>query len=333
MSSAQSRDLASLGSLSVVVSVFNSKNTIPALVDRARGALEDLGRPWEILLVNDGSRDGSWESIVDLAGRDSRIRGLDFWRNYGQHNAVLCGIRAARHDVIVTLDDDLQNPPEEIGSLLAELGRGFDVVYGTPQAEQHGLVRDLASRITKIVMQQSLGIDVGTKLSSFRAFRASLRKVFEGYQGPFVSIDVLLSWSTANFGSVVVAHDERTSGRSNYTLGKLVAHGINVITGFSTTPLRLASWTGFCFTLFGLGVLAYVVVRHLIEGESVPGFPFLASIIAIFSGAQLFAFGIMGEYLARIHVRLLDRPPYAIRRSTDASGVPPASPTGELGVL
>jgi len=160
-----------------------------------------------------------------------------------------------------------------------------------------------------------MGADTARRVSAFRAFRTRLRGAFENYQSPFVSIDVLLTWGTQRFGSVEVEHRARQIGRSNYTLRALITHALTVATGFSTLPLRLASILGFSFTVLGLAILVYVVTIYLMRGGSVPGFPFLASMIAIFSGAQLFALGILGEYLARIHSRMMERPTYAIAES------------------
>jgi undecaprenyl-phosphate 4-deoxy-4-formamido-L-arabinose transferase len=153
-------------------------------------------------------------------------------------------------------------------------------------------------------------------VSAFRAFRTELREAFATYHSPYVSIDVLLTWATTRFTAVMVPHAERKYGTSNYTFRKLVTHAINMITGFSILPLQFASLTGFLFTLFGILVFVYVVGRYVVEGTPVAGFPFLASIIAIFSGAQLFALGIIGEYLARIHFRTMDRPVYTVRSTT-----------------
>jgi undecaprenyl-phosphate 4-deoxy-4-formamido-L-arabinose transferase len=177
-------------------------------------------------------------------------------RNYGQHNALLCGIREAKHDVIITMDDDLQNPPEEIPKLLSKLAEGYDVVYGTPANEQHGLWRDLASQATKIALQGAMGAKTARKVNAFRAFRAKVRDAFGNYQSPFVSIDVLLTWGTTQFAAIQVKHEVRRIGRSNYTFRKLITHALNMITGFSTLPLQLASLMGFAFSFFGLGVLA-----------------------------------------------------------------------------
>ena len=302
-------------SISVVVPVYNSEASLPLLIARLEPALNDFGS-FEIILVNDGSRDSSWTVIEDLAARFKSVRGIDLMRNFGQHNALLCGIRAAKGRVIVTIDDDLQNPPEEIPALLAKLGEGYDVVYGTPQKETHGFARDLASRITKIALQSAMGAETARNVSAFRAFRAHLRDAFETYRGPFVSIDVLLTWATTRFAAIPVKHEPRQLGQSGYTLGRLIAHAMNMMTGFSTLPLQLASIVGFAFTLIGAFALAFVLIRYLLQGVIVAGFVFLASLISIFSGAQLFALGVIGEYLARMHFRMMDRPPYAVRAGT-----------------
>lgn len=304
-------------SVSAVVPVYNGEPTLPELCERLGLVLEGCTRDFEILLVNDGSRDASWQRIQQIARRSGRVRGIDLMRNYGQHNALLCGIRSARHEVVVTLDDDLQNPPEEIPLLLARLAEGFDVVYGQPLDEQHGFWRDRASQITKLVLQASMGAEIARQISAFRALRTQLRDGFAGYRGPFVSIDVLLTWSTTRFGAVRVKHVPRKAGTSNYGARQLVTHALDMVTGFSTLPLQLASMIGFLFTLFGMLVLVYALGRTLIFGVSVPGFAFLASIIAIFSGAQLFGIGIIGEYLSRVHRRAMDRPVYVVRDHTE----------------
>ncbi len=300
-------------SVSVVVPVYNSADILPLLVARLEAVLGLLGCTYEIILVDDGSRDESGSIIEKLAVTSTTIRGIILMRNYGQHNALLCGIRAAGKDVIVTMDDDLQNPPEEITKLLVKLGEGYDVVYGIPQKQRHGFLRGLASRMTKLTLSSTMGAETARHVSAFRAFRAEAREAFSVYKGSFVSIDVLLTWGVTRFTAIPVQHDARHTGQSNYTLRKLFTHALNMMTGFSILPLQLASLIGFVFTLFGFLILVYVIGRYLIAGSSVPGFAFLASIIAIFSGAQLFALGIIGEYLARVHFRMLDRPPYIVR--------------------
>ncbi len=298
---------------SVVIPVYNSADTLELLIQRLGKVLPNVAEAFEVIMVNDGSPDNSWEIIEQLAAQNPWVVGIRLIRNFGQHNATLCGIRQARFETIVTMDDDLQNPPEEIHLLLAQLAKGYDVVYGVPRRAQHGLWRDLASQATKIALKGAMGVGIARNVSAFRAFRTQVRDGFAQYTGPFVSVDVLLTWGAARYSSVQVLHEPRAKGVSNYTFRKLVVHALNMITGFSTLPLRFASLLGFAFTLFGIGVLFYVVGRYLIEGTSVAGFPFLASVIAIFSGVQLLTLGIMGEYLARMYSRMMERPPYVVR--------------------
>ncbi|MBL8163004.1 MAG: glycosyltransferase family 2 protein [Anaerolineae bacterium] len=305
-------------SISVVIPVYNGALSLPELVRQLEQVLPTLAEQYEIIFVEDDGKDNSWEVIRQLAREYPWVRGFKHMRNFGQHNALLCGIRQARYEVIVTMDDDLQHPPEEIQKLLERLDENVDVVYGTPQREQHGFLRDMASQVTKIALQSAMGVDVARNVSAFRVFRARLRDAFANYQSPYVSIDVLLTWGTTRFAAIPVRHDPRRLGVSNYTLRKLIVHALNMMTGFSTLPLQIASVLGFALTVFGLIVLIYVGGRLLFEA-SVPGFPFLASVIAIFSGAQLFALGIIGEYLARMHVRIQGRPTSVVRENIEAS--------------
>jgi undecaprenyl-phosphate 4-deoxy-4-formamido-L-arabinose transferase len=307
-----------LAGVSVVIPAYNSRDSLPQLCARLEPVLRSIAHRYELILVNDGSSDGSWDVVQTLTARHPWIRGLDLMRNYGQHNALLCGLREARHDVIVTMDDDLQHPPEEIPVLVAKLEEGFDVVYGTPLSHPHSLGRNIASRLTKYALQGAMGAKTAGQVSAFRVLRKGVCSAFTQYRNTFVSIDVLLTWGTQRFAAVAVRHDPRASGVSHYTFARLARHALNMITGYSTRPLQLASLIGFAFTIFGIVILVFVLGRYLVTGGSIPGFPFLASIIAIFSGAQLFALGIIGEYLARVHTRTLDRPPYVVRRSVES---------------
>ena len=300
-------------SVSVVIPAYTSELSLPGLVDRLRPVLESVATDYELILVDDASRDGTWRVIEDLARSNPWIRGVHLMRNYGQHNALLCGIRLARYELIVTMDDDLQHPPEEIPKLLDKLSPAADVIYGTPSTQQHGLWRDLASQVTKIALQSAMGAPIARKAGAFRLFRTQLRDAFASYDGAYVSIDVLLTWGTTRFDAIEVRHEPRLLGTSNYTFRKLLVHSLNMITGFSIWPLQLASLIGFFFTVVGTAALLYVVGRYFILGGVVPGFSFLASMIAIFSGAQLFALGIIGEYLARMHMRSMRHPAYAVR--------------------
>ena len=307
-------------SLSVVIPVYNSQDSLAPLLVRLGEVLPEIASAYEVVLINDGSQDKSWSVICDQVEKHPWVRGVNLMRNYGQHNAILCGIRAAQHEIIITMDDDLQHPPEEIHKLLDKLDEGYDVVYGSPTALPHSLWRNLFSRFTKRALAYAMGIRTIRYIGPFRGFRTDLRNAFSNYQNPSVIIDVLLSWGTSNFATVPVNEDTRQVGKSNYNFFKLFRVAMEILTGFSTIPLRLASLLGFIFTVFGMAVFIYVLVIFLTAG-SVPGFPFLASIIALFSGAQLFALGIFGEYLARIFDRSMDRPPYVISDDHGDQGV------------
>lgn len=297
--------------VSVVVPVYNGAATLPELIGRFSAVLADSGDQYEVIVVDDGSVDDTWDAISDIARATERVRGIRLMRNYGQHNALLAGIRAASYAITVTIDADLQYPPEEAPVLVSRVEQGYDVVYGTAGKRTEGIARRFASWIGRGVIRSAMGVDV--TFSSYRAFRTNLREGFAGFGGPYVSIDVLLSWSTKRFDSIPVTQSPRREGRSSYSWGTLFRLGLTMLTGFSTRPLRLASLIGFAFTVVGFGLLLYVLVAYIVSGRVVHGFPFLASIISIFAGAQLFALGIIGEYLARVHMRVLDPPTYVVR--------------------
>lgn len=297
--------------ISVVIPVYNSESILPKLVTRLLKSLQSICSNYEILLINDGSQDESWDSIQKITGENKQVRGVNLRRNYGQHNALLCGIRLAQYDVIVTIDDDLQHPPEEIHKLVKKLNQGYDVVYGIPEKLVHSTWRNFSSRFTKRFLGKILGVEGIKYISAFRAFKKEIRTAFDQFDSPNVIIDALLRWGTEKFGTVEVNEQTRMVGHSNYDLFKLAKFTMLVLTGFSTIPLRFASLIGFFLTLFGIGILIFVMIKGFLDGD-LPGFPFLASIISIFSGAQLFGLGIFGEYLARIFNRSMRVPTYVI---------------------
>jgi len=296
--------------LSIVVPVYKGESFLEPLVARLNKTLPAFAKKYEIILINDGSPDNSWSLIQKLARDYKYVKGICMMRNYGQHNATLCGVRAAQYEVIVTMDQDLQHPPEEIPLLLAKLDEGFDVVYGSPRKLPQGFWRNVMTASIKWILAKVLGLSSVRNVSSFRAFHANLREAFAKFQSPSLILDVLLSWGTTRFTSVQVSIPQ--AERTNYNFRMLVRAAMLILIGYSTLPLRFASWIGFVMTLFGLGVFIYVLTVYFTAG-SLPGFPFLASIIALFSGAQLFALGIFGEYLARMFDRSMDRPPYVIQ--------------------
>lgn len=306
-----------------MIPVYQGAQTIPELARRLHPVLSGLAPDHEIIFVDDGSKDGSWEVIENLAAGNRRIRGLRLMRNFGQHNAIFAGIQAVQYPITITMDEDLQHVPEEIPKLIEALERGADVVYGRPAAHQHSPFRNWASISTKLMLKSVLGAETAALVNSFRAFRTRLRDAFSHYSSPFVFVDVLLTWGTRRISAITVQHQERQDGRSGYNFIKLLRHTITMATSFSVVPLRFASIVGFGFTLLGVLVLAYVLVNFLMHGRTVAGFPFLASIVAIFSGVQLFSLGVIGEYLARMHIRLMDKPSYVIAETTAKATINP----------
>lgn len=312
-------------SISVVIPVYNSQESLSPLLERLFDTLPELADHYEVILINDGSRDDSWQIIQQMTQQYPALVGINLMRNYGQHNAILCGVRQAKYELIVTMDDDLQHPPEELPKLLAKLEEGYDVVYGSPQKMPHNFWRNLSSQLTKKILAFVMGIKTVREISAFRVFRSHLRKAFAKYQNPGIILDVLLSWGTTKFASVTVNEVPRPYGRSNYSFGKLIGQAILVLTGYSTVPLRITSWLGFTITIFGVIIFFKVIFDYFLLG-SIPGFTFLASIISLFSGAILFALGIFGEYLARIFDKSMDRPAYVVSDILNA-GVENAPPS------
>lgn len=305
-----------LGSgISVVVPVYRSEQMLKELVSRVSDSLQNCD--FEIILVDDASGDNSWQQISSLAKENQHVHGIRLGRNSGQHGALLAGVRVAKFEIVVTIDDDLQNPPEEIEKLISELKPNVDVVYGVSAEIKQSFYRRLGSKFVRKFFSSALGFNSAVTMSSFRAFRTVLRDGFNTQLGPNISLDALLTWSTTRFAVAKVRHDERKIGSSHYTFKKLVRFMIDMTTGYSALPLRLATAIGFMSIAFGFLLLLYVVGRPLLSGGSVPGFPLLASSIIIFSGVQIFLLGVLGEYIGRMHFRVMNKPTYMIAESTD----------------
>lgn len=299
--------------ISFVIPIYCSEYILPDLYKEIRKLVEENSLSYELIFVDDCSSDNSWSYIKDIACSDNNVRGFRTSRNFGQHNATLCGIRNAKGEVIVTMDDDLQHLPFEVTTLLSMLGNKYDVVYGLPKNNPQSLIRNFFSTLTKFLLEDFFGASNARNISSFRVFYSKLRDSFSEYNNPIVHIDVLLSYATNRFTSVEVKFGKRKYGRSGYNLYRLIKHTFNVVTGFSTKLLYLSIIIGLTFSIFGGLSFIYVLINWILNGSAVPGFAFLASIISIFSGSQLLAIGIIGAYLARIHMSYLGKPSYTIR--------------------
>jgi undecaprenyl-phosphate 4-deoxy-4-formamido-L-arabinose transferase len=305
--------------VSIVVPCYRSAATLPALVARVNEVMPRAVTAYEIILVVDSSGCGTWEVAYDLAQRHAPVRAIQLARNYGQHGALVAGVRAARYDFVVTMDDDLQHPPEEIPVLLAELTDGVDLVYGVAVEEEHGIVRSLASRGVKAGMSVAMGVNSARDASAFRAFRTFLRNGFDLVSGPHVSVDVALSWTTTRITAVKVRMDERTQGTSGYTLKTLLRHTLNMVLGFSTAPLRLVTYLGFAVGAAGLALFARLIWLYVTGSTTVAGFTTISAMVAVFSSVQMIAIGMLGEYVGRIHSAGMGRPTYVIRERTDGA--------------
>jgi glycosyltransferase involved in cell wall biosynthesis len=304
--------------VSIVIPCYRTPGTLPELTRRLSAVMTGHNLRYEIILVVDGSPDGTWDAARKVAADEEHVRAIRLARNYGQHNAIIAGVRAAAYDVVVTMDDDLQHQPEEIPKLLAALTDDVDLVYGIPDVEEHGFARSLASRGVKAGMSVAMGVPNARMLGAFRAFRTFLRQGFDLVNGPHVSVDVALSWGTTRVAAVKVTMHQRQSGRSGYTFTGLLKHTVNMVVGYSTTPLRLVTWFGFLVGCAGLALFARLLWQYFRGDTTVAGFTTVASLIAIVAAVQMIAIGVLGEYVGRIHAGGMGRPTYVIRERTDA---------------
>jgi glycosyltransferase involved in cell wall biosynthesis len=301
--------------LSVVVPTYRGVATLKPLVERLRTILESLTEgAWQIVLVNDGSPDNTWDVVTELCGADRRIVGVNLMRNFGQHNAIMSGFAHATGQFIVTMDDDLQNPPEAIPALLAEIRRGWDVVYGViREKKHHAAFRNLGSRMVIGTFRRIFGLDI--RITSFRILRRQVVLNMMSCQGSFTFLDGLIAWHTKNIGEVPVEHHARAQGQSGYSLGTLITLTLNMLTNFSLLPLQAASLLGFVFSLVGFSMAAFFVVKKLIWDIQVTGFSSIIVAVTLLSGVQLLTVGVMGEYIGRIHINISKRPQYAVRQT------------------
>lgn len=300
-------------SISIIIPVYNGEHWIEKLESFIKVSMEMRDAQYEIIFIDDGSTDDSWDKIRCIAQGNCHCSGLRFAKNYGQHNATTAGIINAKHEIIVTMDQDLQHKADDIWILYQALEQGADLVYGIPRKLPNAPIRNVLTALAKKSLSFVTKQHALKQISAFRLFDAKLRKYLAAYSGPSIILDVVLMWGARYVRTVQV--DIEVSDSSNYSYLSLLRVTMRVLISFSTAPLKLGSWLGFGMTLIGIAVLAYVVVVYVTIG-SIPGFTFLASLITIFGGAQMFVFGIFGEYLAKIFESTLGKPLFNIVETT-----------------
>jgi undecaprenyl-phosphate 4-deoxy-4-formamido-L-arabinose transferase len=321
--------------LSVVVPVYRSAETLVQLADRLRAMIARLGCRGEMIFVDDGSLDDSWQVLCRLQEADPEgVTAIQLMRNFGQHNALMCGFRHARGRLIVTLDDDLQHPPEEIAKLLAALAeQELDLVYGCPLRKKHSLWRNTGS--TVVTSFYRLAFHSTITITSFRAMRRQLVESILSYSKSFTFIDGLLAWNTQRIGQVAVEHHPRANGRSGYSLAKLLLLAFNLFTNFSLLPLQLVSGCGLFAAGSGFLAGVYYLVQSFFHNVTVPGYASTIIAVLVLGGMQLLALGILGEYMGRLHLNVNRKPQYVERhvlpRQRPNQALPPKDDAGSVG--
>ena len=297
--------------LSIVIPVYNSERIVPELVRRITQAVRG---EYELILVNDGSADRSWQSIEQACDAYPAVRGINLRINTGQHNAIMAGLRAARGELIVVMDDDLQHAPEDIGKLQAKIGEGYDLCYATFRRPQHALWKTAGSAFRDLTVHALLGVPRGIRISSFKAMKADIAREITRYEGPFPYVDGLALMVTRSVANVELEHHPRLDGRGHYSLRQSLSLWAKVAMNFSVVPLRVASWLGLGFAAIGfLYAVALVAQQLFFERIEVPGWASIVIAILIVGGVQLLALGAIGEYLGRAYLHMTAKPQYVVK--------------------
>jgi undecaprenyl-phosphate 4-deoxy-4-formamido-L-arabinose transferase len=297
--------------VSVVVPVFNEENTLRELYDAVAVAL--AGERFELVLVNDGSRDGSRAILHELAARHPEVVAVELSRNFGQHPAVLAGFSVARGRYVVTLDADLQNPPSEIPRILAELRAGHDVVGSVRENRQDPWLRKQVSALVNQVATASMGVGMSDYGCMLRGYSREVTDEILELAEQSAFIPALAMMIARDPVEIPVGHGERDRGESKYSPLKLMRLGFDLITGFSLLPIQMVSLTGVLVALSGIGFAGFLMVRRLIVGPESEGVFTLFAILFAFVGVLLLAVGLVGEYVGRIYAEVRRRPVYRIR--------------------
>jgi len=299
--------------ISVVIPVYRSAGTLRVLAERLHRALAGVTPHYEIIFVDDGSGDDSWAVIGELHRESPRhVTAVQLMRNFGQHNALMCGFRHARGRYVITMDDDLQNPPEEIPKLVEAIRREpLDVVYGQYVTKQHLAWRNAGSSLVNWFYRLVFRMPV--TVTAFRIIDRRLVEQVLSYDLNFTFVDGLLAWNTQRIGQTPVEHQPRQQGRTGYSMSKLATLAFNLFTNFSLLPLQFVSLLGLGVAVFGLLVGVYYVLAYVLGKIEVPGYASTIVAILVLGGVQLLALGIIGEYLGRLHLNVNRKPQYAER--------------------
>lgn len=299
--------------ISVVIPVYNSETTLIEFWARLDRVLSNLRRTYEVIFIDDGSHDGSWTVLKSIQSSASdRMTAIQLMRNFGQHNALMCGLRQSSGMIVITLDDDLQNPPEEIPKLILEIERdSIDLVYGRSDDKQHASWRNFGSMLTQVFYRRVFGLRNG--VSAFRAIRKELVECIVSYDLNYTYLDGLFAWHTDRISEVAVLHHPRVSGSSGYSLRRLVVLSINLFTNFSLLPLQIATWFGISAASIGFFAGFYYTYLKVFDNIDVPGFTSLIVSMLVIGGIQLIALGVIGEYLGRVHMNANHKPQYSKR--------------------
>jgi undecaprenyl-phosphate 4-deoxy-4-formamido-L-arabinose transferase len=302
--------------LSVVIPVYNEEANLPELLDRVTATLAALGRPYEVVLVNDGSRDRSLPLLREAAARDPHLVVIDFNRNYGQHAAIFAGFEVSRGEIVVTLDADLQNPPEEIPKLVAKVEEGYDVVGSIRVHRQDTLLRRVASKIVNRMTAIATGVQLSDYGCMLRAYSRPVVKLLASSREISTFIPVLADLFAGRVTEIPVAHAERRHGESKYSLLSLFRLQFDLMTSFSVLPLRATMGIGVVMSIVSILIALVLIAGRLIWGQqwAVSGVFTLFALVFFFLGVQLFAIGLLGEYVGRIYQEVRDRPRYVIRQ-------------------
>jgi len=297
---------------SVVIPVFNEESNLSILHGRLSIVMQGLGKAYEIIYVDDGSSDSSFQVLRDLYSQDNHINVIRFTRNFGQHPAVMAGFNAARGEIVITIDADLQNPPEEIPKLIEKLDEGYDIVFGVFLKRKHSVFRQAGSQFAKWMLSRVVPVET-TNLSGYRALRSYTIDQLKLLNEKSKFLDGLLCWMGYRVGTVEVKHCERHSGKTKYTPWKLISLSLDMVISLTDLPLKIATFGGLFLAVCAFLLALFYIIEYFLYGFSVPGFATTVMLITFFSGIQLFCLGILGEYIGRMNKEIRNKPDYIIR--------------------